>query len=119
MFGQPQWFRPKSVGWGLVPITWQGWAYSGLWTGAIALPFLLLMGRYQPVEAMTWMSLGIAALGFDVWQIRRAMLGGGKPTVGGSNAPTQAAKHDENVLYILDNTPTPVATRNYNLQMRR
>ena len=28
MFGKPNWFRPKTFGWGLTPITWQGWAYT-------------------------------------------------------------------------------------------
>jgi hypothetical protein len=29
MFGKPQWFaRRKYLGWGLMPITWQGWAYT-------------------------------------------------------------------------------------------
>jgi hypothetical protein len=29
MFGKPQWFaRRKYLGWGVMPITWQGWAYT-------------------------------------------------------------------------------------------
>ena len=71
MFGKPQWFRPKAIGWGLIPISWQGWLYAGGWTGAISLPFLLLIGRHQPVEAMAWLTLGLGALTCDVWQILR------------------------------------------------
>jgi hypothetical protein len=113
MFGKPQWFRPKTLGWGLVPITWQGWTYSGAWVGAIGLPFLLLIGRHQALEAMAWMGISLGALTYDVWQILRAIRG---PKVGGA----AAAKGDDNVLYILDSRPgQAVATRNYNLQVRR
>jgi len=113
MFGKPQWFRPKTFGWGLVPIAWQGWAYTAAWVAAIALPFLLLIGRHQALEAMAWMGLSLGALTYDVRQILRAIRG---PKGG---AATAAAK-DDSVLYILDSRPgQAVATRNYNLQVRR
>jgi hypothetical protein len=115
MFGKPQWFRPKTIGWGLVPITWQGWLYTGGWGGAIALPFLTLVARHQPLEAMIWMALSIGALACDVWQILRAIRAPRR-----SPAAATAAchpKNDDNVLYILDSRPgQPVATRNYNLR---
>ena len=115
MFGRPQWFRPKTFGWGLVPIAWQGWVYTAGWVAAIGLPFLLLIGRHQAMEAMAWMGLSVGAMTFDVWQILRAMRG---PRGGG--AGTASAKSDDNVLYILDSHPgQQVATRNYNLQVRR
>ena len=50
MFGKPQWFRPKAIGWGLTPISWQGWAYTALWSAAIAGPFLLLLVSGKPIE---------------------------------------------------------------------
>ena len=111
MFGKPQWFRPKAIGWGLIPISWQGWLYAGGWTGAIALPFLLLIGRHQPVEAMAWLTLGLGALTCDVWQILR-----------GFRAPpvASAPRREDNVLYITDSQPAQaIATRNFNLQVRR
>src|SRR5262245_56698102 len=101
MFGKPQWFRPKSRGWGLVPITWQGWTYTGAWVVAIGLPFLLLIGRHQALEAMTWMGISLSALTYDVWQILRAIRG---PKVGGA-AAAAVAKGDDNILYILDSRP--------------
>ena len=114
MFGKPQWFRPKTIGWGLVPISWQGWAYTGGWAAAIAGPFALLLTRQQPLEALTWMGLGIGALAYDVRQILRAKRSSSRP------AAQATGKQDDNVLYILDNgAPAPVATRNFNLQMRR
>ena len=111
MFGKPQWFRPKSIGFGVVPVSWQGWLYTGGWLGAVGLPFLLLLSRWQPLEAGAWLVLSLGALSYDVWQIRRALL---TPV---ASAPP---KTDDNVLYILDSQPgQQAATRNYNLQVRR
>jgi hypothetical protein len=109
MFGKPQWFRPKALGWGLVPIRWQGWTYTAGWAGAIGLPFLILIGRHQALEATAWLGISLGALVYDVWQILRA--------IGGQNRST--AKREDGVLYILDSEPgRAVATRNYNLEVR-
>jgi hypothetical protein len=113
MFGKPQWFRPKRIGWGLVPVTWQGWLYSAGWVGAMVLPFLLLTGRNQPLEAAAWMTAAITALTYDVWQILR-----GYRSAAASSA-TAAGKTEDNVLYILDSQPgQSIATRNFNLHVR-
>ena len=115
MFGNPQWFRPKAIGWGLVPVSFKGWLYTGGWIGAIAVPFLLLISRGQALEAFTWMTLGVGALAYDVRQILRSF-----------RAPESTAtvgvplKREDNLLYILDSNPGQrVATQNYNLQVRR
>lgn len=73
MFGNPQWFRTKAVGFGLVPTSWQGWAYSAGWGGTIGLPFLLMLGRHQSLEALLWLVLSIGAMAYDVWKIVRAI----------------------------------------------
>src|SRR5262245_38544643 len=113
MFGKPQWFRPKTIGWGLVPITWQGWLYTAAWSGTMVLPFLLLLGRHQPMEATAWMVFTVGALVCDVWHILKALR---PPTP----ATTAAVKQADNVLYIMDSQPgRGVATRNYQLQARR
>jgi hypothetical protein len=111
MFGKPQWFRPKTIGWGImVPATWQGWLYTSGWAGAIGLPFFLLVMREQPLEALAWLGVSIGAMVYDVWQMRRSVA---SRTVAGG-------KQDDNVLYILDSQPgQQAATRNYNLQVRR
>jgi hypothetical protein len=123
MFGKPEWFRPKAIGWGLVPTSWQGWGYTTGWASAIAAPFLLLVSREQPLEALAWLGIGISALAWDVGQIRSVM---GLPAVRRRSAPATpavapaAAKKEDNVLYILDSNPgAQVATRNYKLQVRR
>ena len=116
MFGNPQWFRPKAIGWGLVPVSFKGWLYTGGWIGAIAVPFLLLISRGQALEAFAWMTLGGGALAYDVRQILRSF------RVTQSVTATVAAppKREDNVLYIMDSNPGQrVATQNYNLQVRR
>ncbi len=30
MFGNPAWFRKKTVGWGLRPVSWKGWLYAAV-----------------------------------------------------------------------------------------
>ncbi|MEX2175003.1 MAG: hypothetical protein WD872_11620 [Pirellulaceae bacterium] len=116
MFGKPHWFRPKAIGWGIAPVSWQGWIYAALWVGAIAGPFVLLLGRYQPLEALAWMGLGIGALAFDVRQILHTM----RVPMASTVAAQTSAQRENNVLYILDDDqPHPrVATRGYNLQMK-
>jgi len=118
MFGKPQWFRPKTAGFGLVPVSWPGWLYTGGWISAIAVPFLLLIWRHQPLEATAWMALAMGALYFDVRSIRRAILGPSTSNL--AKAAGSPPKTDDNVLYILDSQPgQQAATRNYNLQVRR
>ena len=118
MFGKPQWFRPKAIGWGLIPVSWQGWFYAGGWAGAISLPFLLLIARHQPLEAMAWLTLGIGALVGDVWQILRGFRSPAQ--VARSQEPGTSPKREDNVLYIMDSRPGQAAvTRNYHLQAGR
>jgi len=117
MFGKPQWFRPKAFGWGLLPITWQGWAYSAAWLGIVGLPFIVLAGRHQGLEAMVWLGLAVGAL---VYEMRQVLRGFGVPAGTTAAASGSAAKSNDNVLYITDSRPGQgVATRNYNLQVRR
>jgi len=117
MFGSPHWFRPKTLGFGLIPIRWQGWAYTAAWSSAIGLPFLVLVGRQQVFEALVWVGLSLSALTYDVWHILRAF----RQPHGSSGGPAagRPSPRDDKVLYILDSQPgQPVATRNYNLHVR-
>jgi hypothetical protein len=101
MFGRPEWFRPKTFGWGLTPVTWQGWIYTGVWTALMVLPFVLLLLRHQPVEASAWLGLTIGALLYDVWLILRAKREAGRH----SAAATGPGGRRDDVLYILDSRP--------------
>jgi len=117
MFGKPQWFRPKAFGWGLVPITWQGWTYTAAWAGAIGLPFVLLVGRHQGLEAMAWLGLSAGAMAYEARQLLRSF---GVSPAASPAAAGGVTKSDDNVLYIADSRPGQgVATRNYHLQVRR
>jgi hypothetical protein len=115
MFGKPEWFRDKKVGWGLSPVSWQGWLYTTIWGAVIAGPFAFLLIRpgpdietsYRLVSAGVWLVATLGGLVWDVWQIKRAR-----------NAPPVAAKK-EPVLYIGDDDGSSLSTKNLDLQLRR
>ena len=73
MFGKPEWFRPKKLGWGLVPVRREGWVYAVVWALVIALPFVWLVERHQGLEAIIWLAAMISLLCWDVRVILRAM----------------------------------------------
>jgi hypothetical protein len=70
MFGKPNWFKENQIGWGLKPITWQGWSYSVLWGSAIALPLLALLSSQKFPEALIWLT---ASAGLLVWDQRQIL----------------------------------------------
>lgn len=108
MFGKPHWFRKKKVGWGLRPITLQGWAYASVWAAALVLPFALLVLREQAIEAMIWAVAAGGLLLYDVRHIKLAM------------QPPQPSSPADDVLYIGDEEPGDrLATRNFDFQLRR
>jgi hypothetical protein len=109
MFGKPHWFRKKTVGWGLTPVTFMGRTYAGIWAAVLVLPFAMLVMRHQPIEGMIWL---VAAGGFLLYDVRHIMV---------SMKPPAQAEPVEDVLYIGDEE-TPVnrlATRNFDFQLRR
>jgi hypothetical protein len=114
MFGKPQWFVPKKFGWGLHPVTWQGWVYTLAWAGVIAAPFIVLMMRHQPLEAGIWMLAACLALFYDVYLILRQMRG--EPAKKERPA-AQSAGRPNDVLFIGDDAE-PVATRNFQLRRK-
>jgi hypothetical protein len=73
MFGKPEWFQTKVVGWGLQPKVWQGWAYSLAWMGVMAIPFAAMISRRQVPEACIWLALTWGMLIRDVSNIRQAV----------------------------------------------
>lgn len=115
MFGKPQWFVPKKFGWGLRPVTWQGWAYSLVWAAMIAAPFVLLLTRSQPLEAGVWMLASCSALFYDVYLILQQMRGG--PAKKAKPTAAEGLKTPNDVLYIGDDAE-PVATRNFQLRRK-
>lgn len=73
MFGKPEWFVPKRFGWGLTPVTWQGWVYAGVWSAVLSLPFVALLLAKGWVEAVVWMAAMMVLLVIDVKFILAAM----------------------------------------------
>ena len=74
MFGKPEWFVPKKFGWGLRPVTKEGWIYAGAWFAVLCLPFvgLLMIGKW--LEAVIWIIAMILFLLVDVKMILAAMV---------------------------------------------
>ena len=73
MFGKPEWFVPKKFGWGLRPVTKEGWMYTVAWCGVLCLPFVGLLLMEKWLEAIIWIVAMIAFLLVDVKFILRAM----------------------------------------------
>lgn len=119
MFGSPDWFRPKTIGYGLTPVRWQGWAYTFAWIGVISAPFLLLLVRGQVAESMAWLAITMGALVYDVRSILRHGKTASK-SPGSSPIMAEAIYSDrKDVLYIGDNDPPAThATRNYAFQVK-
>lgn len=103
MFGKPEWFKKKSWGWGLTPVTWQGWAYTAAWCAMFAIPFATLMGTRRFPEAIVWLVVSVGAL---VWDVRSMI-----------NAMNPPAARSE-VLYIGDDDEG-VQTRQLDLRLRK
>lgn len=114
MFGNPTWFRPKIIGYGLKPVTWQGWAYTLTWAVVLLVPFWALLMRHQVVEALAWLGCSVAFLCYDVWQIRRGLM---PPVAAGRPGVPQA---NDGIWFLAEeNAALPVATRNYDLKLKR
>lgn len=102
MFGKPEWFREKAWGWGLVPITREGWIYTWLWTAVMVAPYVVLVSFHRWPESFVWLAASLAAL---VWDVRQIL----------------AAKHPKpakDVLYIGDEDDS-VQTSKLDLRLRR
>ncbi|WP_425615023.1 hypothetical protein NA78x_004911 [Anatilimnocola sp. NA78] len=118
MFGNPDWFKPKTIGWGLTPVRWQGWAYTLAWVSVIAGPFVLLVAREQMAESFAWIAVTMGALFYDVRDILRQKKRAAFQA--SDNVFTATAVPDKDVLYIGDDTAVSQhATRNYALHLKK
>lgn len=104
MFGKPEWFKKKTWGWGLVPITREGWIYTGVAAGIVAVPFNLLLFTRGVPEAAIWM---LASAGFLVWDVRQI--------IRAIDGPEPA----KDLFYIGDDEHDSVQTRQLDLKLRR
>ena len=60
MAGQP-WFGPKRYGWGLTPISWQGWLLTGAY---VAAAFLLATTLAAPQPWIFWTLFVLATVAY-------------------------------------------------------
>lgn len=109
MFGNPVWFRKKTVGWGLRPVSWKGWLYAAAWVAVICAPFIALLACHLVLESLVWVVVMMVALLWDVRQVRRGV--------------DMARKDDAaDILVIDENTepdPAYYATRSYDFRLRQ
>ncbi len=120
MFGNPDWFRKKNVGWGLRPVQRQGWVYVLLWASAICVPFVALMVCGKVVESLVWVTAMMVALLWDVRKVIRDMDAPLDAEIASVDA--EAGKEADDVLIIDEDTqPDPAffATRSFDLHVRR
>lgn len=103
MFGKPEWFRKKAWGWGLVPVTWQGYAYTAAWCALFVIPFVALVASRRVPEALIWLAASVGGLYWDVRQMYAAK---------------SAAPPPSDVLYIGDDDEG-VQTRQLDLRLRK
>ena len=106
MFGNPVWFRLRTKGWGVRPVSWQGWAYTLAWAAVLLLPFWGLFARHQVVEGLAWLACSIGLMSLDVRHIRHAILG----------ASRTAVQQHPDIWFLGDEQP---ATRNYDLRLKK
>lgn len=114
MFGKHHWFVKKRYGWGLSPISWQGWFYSAVWCAVMILPFTLMLWLGLVPQAGIWL---VASIGVLVWDVKE-ILGEMAPAGPGQPAESQEL---EDELFVIDENETESErfyTRNYDLEIR-
>ncbi len=52
------WFKPKRYGYGATPVTWEGWAFTGLVVAILAGSGLLLLGNGRAPDLTMRLGLG-------------------------------------------------------------
>lgn len=128
MFGKPAWFIPKAFGWGIHPVTWQGWVWLAGWLAVMLLPYAVFLSDKPTrwTEGFIWLTAMAAVMIFDVWQILAAM----KPLSGNSPTSTTSAerpgqntrsegKAESELFYIGDEPEQNLTTKNYDFRLRR
>ncbi len=126
MFGKPQWFKPKALGWRVHPVTWQGWAWGGTWLAVMIVPFTAFMSQDDMfVEAFIWIGASVSVMMLDVWQILRAMnppparVQPPRPVPVAQPAKPANQMPDDGILFLNDGANGGVGTRNYDFRVRK
>ena len=102
-FGKPEWFRKRKAGFGVIPTTWQGFAYGVVALAVVTLPFIGFWMNSRVPEAFVWAAAAAGMIAWDVRGIQRAI----------------QAKADADLFIIDENeTGSELATRNFDMQLR-
>jgi hypothetical protein len=56
------WFKPKRYGYGATPVTWEGWAFTGVMVAVVAGSGWLLLGEGTSEETMLLVWWAIVAV---------------------------------------------------------
>ena len=73
MFGKPHWFRKKTVGWGLRPVSGRAGGMLFAWAAVICVPFIALLVHHKLFESLVWVVAMMFALLWDVQQVMREL----------------------------------------------
>jgi hypothetical protein len=125
MFAKPNWFRAKAYAHGVAPASWQGWLYLAAVAAAVFLPTLVLIGRHQGLEALIWMAAIGALVGYDLWNVRRALTCPVATAVDDGRAPgfastAAAPTRPDDGIYFLDRAGSqPVNTTRFQLSLKQ
>jgi hypothetical protein len=124
MFAKPNWFCAKAYAHGVAPATWQGWLYVAAVAAAVLLPAIVLIGRHQGLEALIWLAAIGALVGYDLWNVRRALTCPVATAVGSNSADiasTAAAtpRMDDGIYFVERPGSQPVNTTRFQLSLKQ
>ena len=73
MIGNPKWFTlRKYTGWGLTPVTWQGWLYTALFVAPIAiLESISVAQNFKTVFTTVWVIIFLADIFHIMIQLKK------------------------------------------------
>ena len=126
MFAKPNWFRTKTCGRGVAPATWCGWLYLAGVVSVALLPAVLLLGRRQGLEALIWLGVVAAFVAYDMWHVRRVLLGHcvARPATppAQTTSPTSAVPPaaDDGIYFLEQRSSSqPVNTTRFQLSLKQ
>ena len=66
------WFKPKSHGYGASPVTWEGWAWTGLLTALLVISITAMKLWVDRSNFVAWIVWAAIIAGVVLWFVRVA-----------------------------------------------